>query len=56
MKKKFSSLVAGLCVSAVILGGCSGKISNDYVTISQYKGLEVEKQEAEEVTDEDVES
>lgn len=56
MKKKFVSLVAGLCASAVILGGCSGKISNDYVTISQYKGLEVEKQEVQEVTDEDVEN
>ena len=56
MKKKLVSLVAGLVVSTMILGGCSSEISNDYVTISQYKGLEVEKATPAEVTDEDVES
>lgn len=41
MKKKLMTLVAFLCV-AVMLAGCGAKaISNDKITIKQYKGLEV---------------
>lgn len=58
MKK---SLVAiGLAVSMMAaLVGCGGKdvsVSNDKITIKQYKGLEVEKVEAIAVTDADVEA
>ncbi|SHK20414.1 trigger factor [Hespellia stercorisuis] len=58
MKKKLITLLAGLCAVSM-LAGCSstgGKLSNDNVTISQYKGLEVEKVSATEVTDDMVES
>lgn len=57
MKKKLMTIIAGICAVALI-GGCagnSGALSNDNITINQYKGLEVEKQEVIAVTDEDVE-
>ena len=58
MKKKFTTIVAGICALA-LLGGCAGgakgAISNDNITIKQYKGLEVEKVQEIAVTDEDVE-
>lgn len=41
---------------AAALAGCSGELSNDYVTVTQYKGLEVpQPTPAEEVTDDQVE-
>lgn len=55
MKKRMAVLTAGVCAAALMLTGCSGEISNDYVTITQYKGVEVEKQDAVKVTDEEVE-
>lgn len=55
MKKKIAVLAAGICAAALILTGCSGEISNDYISIKDYKGVEVEKQETAKVTDEDVE-
>lgn len=57
MKKKLMTIVAGICAMA-LLGGCggnSGALSNDNITIKQYKGLEVDKVEVIAVTDEDVE-
>lgn len=54
MKKRILTLVLGACVAASLVG-CGGKISNDKITIKQYKGLEVEIVEAVEVTDEAVE-
>lgn len=55
MKKKL--LAVAMCAVAVVsLAGCSGKISNEYITINQYKGLEVAKVEETEITDDDVES
>lgn len=58
MKKKLTTIVAGICALA-LLGGCAGggkgALSNDNITIKQYKGLEVEKVETIAVTDEDVE-
>lgn len=56
MKKRWSVLV--LCgVMAASLAGCSSdEISNEYITIKQYKGLEIPKAEVTEVTDEDVEN
>lgn len=37
------------------LAGCSNELSNEYVTVTQYKGLEVSQVEDAEVTDEQVE-
>lgn len=54
MKKKMLTLIAGVCAAAMLVG-CSGKMSNDKITIEQYKGLEVEKVEVIKVTDADVE-
>ncbi len=56
MKKLVLTCVAGL-LAATMLAGCSDNqtISNDVITITQYKGLEIEAVEAAEVTDEDVE-
>lgn len=55
MKKRIAVLTAGICAMSLMLTGCSKEISNDYITISQYKGVEVEKQEVKKVSDEDVE-
>lgn len=55
MKKKLTTIVAGICALS-LLGGCAGgAISNENITIKKYKGLEVEKVEEIAVTDEDVE-
>ena len=60
MKKRLTTMIAGICALA-LLGGCGGDtgakgaISNDNITIKQYKGLEIEKVETIAVTDEDVE-
>lgn len=56
MKKKMAVLAASVCVLAVLVTGCSKEISNDYVTVKQYKGVEAEKAETAKVTDEEVES
>lgn len=55
MKKRVLALAA-ICMSAMMFGGCAGEISNDYVTISQYKGVEVEKVEIPEATAEEVDA
>lgn len=61
MKRKgMTALLLAGCV--LFLAGCGGDkkeakgISNDYVKISKYKGIEVEKPEATEVTDEEVDN
>ena len=55
MKKKIVSIMMAAALAAA-LAGCSGELSNDYVTVTQYKGLEVpQPTPAEEVTDEQVE-
>lgn len=55
MKKRFLAITLGLC-TVVSVAGCGKKLSNDVITIEQYKGLEVEKVEVQKVTDEDVEN
>ena len=42
MKKK---LLTGFLIAAMTLSlaGCGSKLSNDYVTVNKYKGLEVKK-------------
>ena len=43
MKKKIIAALVGIC-TVVVMTGCGNKgISNDKITIKQYKGLEVEK-------------
>lgn len=42
MRKKWIVL-AGILLSAFTLGGCGQKISNEVISIEQYKGLKVEK-------------
>lgn len=56
MKKKYAVLAAGVLAAVLALTGCSGEISNDYITISQYKGVEAEAGDTTEVTDEDVDT
>ena len=54
-KKKIVSVMMAAMLAAS-LAGCSGELSNDYVTVTQYKGLEVpQPAPAEEVTDDQVE-
>ena len=61
MKRK--SVIALMLAGCLLFtAGCGGDkksekgLSNEYVKISQYKGVEVEKAEVPEVTDEDVEN
>ena len=55
MKRKFLSLMLAAALAGT-LAGCSSELSNEYVTVKQYKGLEVPQPETatEEITDEDV--
>ena len=55
MKKKVLTVIT-VVLAAAALVGCSGEISNDMISISQYKGLEVEKVTPIEVTDAEVEA
>lgn len=55
MKKKIAAVVmAG--VLAASLAGCSGELSNEYVTVKQYKDLEVAQILPEDVTDDEIET
>lgn len=54
MKKRILACVISIA-AVVSLGGCSGKLSNDVITVNKYKGLEVKKEELAEITDENVE-
>ena len=56
MKKKLTVLAAGICALSLLLTGCSSEISNDYVTITKYKGVEIDKVDADAVSDNDVEA
>ena len=56
MKKKLAVLAAGICALSLFLTGCSGEISKDYVTITKYKGVEIDKVDADAVSDNDVEA
>ena len=54
MKKKLISVLLAAALAGT-LAGCSGELSNEYVTVTQYKGLEVPQPALTEVTDEQVE-
>lgn len=53
MKKKMIAMILAAAVAGT-LAGCSNELSNEYVTVTQYKGLEVSQVEDAEVTDEQV--
>lgn len=54
MKKRIVAVLIASALTGGLLTGCSGQISNDYVTVKKYKGLEVPQVEAQEVTDDQV--
>lgn len=54
MKKKMIAMILAAAVAGT-LAGCSNELSNEYVTVTQYKGLEVSQVEDAEVTDDQVE-
>ena len=54
MKKKMIAMILAAAVAGT-LAGCSNELSNEYVTVTQYKGLEVSQVEDAEVTDKQVE-
>ena len=51
MKKKILALLLSVCMVGSIAGCASGPISNEHITITQYKGLEVAAVEDTEITD-----
>lgn len=53
--KKLLVVAAAAVIAAGSLSACSKELSNEYVTVKQYKGLEVPQVEPAEVTDEQVE-
>lgn len=55
MKKRILALTMSVLMAAS-LAGCSKQLSNEYITVKQYEGLEVPKAETAEVTDAEVES
>ena len=58
MKKRMRVLTAVACAAVVLMTGCQAKeLSNEYVTVSAYKGVEVDLIEAAaKVTDADVDA
>lgn len=54
MKKRILAMILAAAVAGTA-AGCSSELSNDYVTVTQYKGLEVPQVEQTEVTDDQVE-
>lgn len=43
-----------MILAALMLGGCSGRLSDEYITIDKYEGIEVEKAEVTDTTDEEI--
>ena len=57
MKKKVVAFMLAMSMSAMLLAGCQSKeLSNKYATITSYKGVEVDKIEKPEVSDDDVDA
>ena len=56
MKKKLLAFIVGLSMVAALTGCGKSEISNDKVSIGQYKGLKVDAVTAQEVTEEDIEN
>ena len=55
MKKKIIAIMFAAVLAGALPGCSSAELSNEYVTVTQYKGLEVSKVEKTEVTDDQVE-
>ena len=55
MKRKIIAVMLAAALAGTLPGCSSGELSNEYVTVTQYKGLEVAQVEKTEVTDEQVE-
>lgn len=53
MKKNVIAAVL-TAMTVLALAGCSSELSNEYVIVKQYKGLEVPKTETDEVADEEI--
>lgn len=57
MKKKIVALVLAMSMSVMLLSGCQAKeLSNKYATVKSYKGVEVDKVDKPEVSDDDVDN
>lgn len=57
MKKKVVAFTLAMSMSAMLLAGCQSKeLSNKYATITSYKGVEVDKVDKPEVSDDDVDA
>jgi len=56
MKRIIACLLVALMTIGMVTGCGKGSISDDYIAIKKYKGLEIEKTEAVKVTDADVEA
>ena len=59
MKKKIVVMLTGVFAASMLLSGCEASkgLETDNLTITQYKGVEVDEvDKPEEVTDEDVEA
>ncbi len=55
MKKRVIAVLTAVLMTASLAGCGSGKLSNDYVTVNKYKGLEVTEVAKNEVSDDSVE-
>ena len=58
MKKRMTALAAIMCAATMMLTGCQAKeLSNEYVAVTEYKGIKVSGvEEAAKITEEDVEA
>lgn len=56
MKKRSIILATVMCTAMLALTGCAKELSNEFVKLTEYKGVKVEKQEIPKVTDEQVET
>lgn len=54
--KKLAVLLLAACTAFSLVGCGSKELKNEYVTISEYKGVEIEKEDVAEVTDADVDT
>lgn len=54
MKKRVTALLAGTCMVLGLAGCASKEISNEYITISEYKGVTVDEIQKSKVTEEQV--
>lgn len=56
LKRRLKTIVIGMMILAVLTGCVSTpkKLSNDYVTVENYVGIEIEKVEVKDVTEEDI--